>query len=216
MIVFVTGPRGAGKTTFCEFLFRYLTVDGNIALISRRQPDDKGYDLEILQSPPPKNRSAGNPVRSPGGRPVPRVRLPLARRVDAAPEWTGDTLGPWVFSGDAFALAEKRFEQALDGLGKGGVLLLDEVGPLELTLGRGYSKILPRVVELPRVVLVVRPGLVGTLAVRLGAHADNSESTSPTPAPAFPDPVVIEMLPGLLGDARELQRLLRRAGEALS
>jgi hypothetical protein len=216
MIVFVTGPRGAGKTTFCESLFRYLTVDGSIAFLSRRQPDDKGYDLEILQSPPPENPSAEGPLRSPGGKLVSRFRIPLARRVDAAPDWTGDTLGPWVFSGDAFALAEKRFEEALDGLGKGGVLLLDEVGPLELTLGSGYSKILPRVVELPRVVMVIRPGLVGTLAARLDSHAKNSERTSPTPDPAFPDPVVIEILPGLLGDPRELERLLRRAGEALS
>jgi hypothetical protein len=201
VIVFVTGPRGAGKTTFCELLFRYLTVEApvsgggkaSLALLSRRQPDDKGYDLEIFQSRPPGNAAAGLETD--------RIRRPLARRSDVARDWTGDTLGPWVFSDEAFGLAEERVTATLESLERGGLLLIDEVGPLELKLGGGYSRILPRIAVLPRVVVVVRPGLIASLGARLNSYAGA--------------PVLIEVEPGTLDNATELRRLLRRAEEAL-
>ncbi|MFW5842828.1 MAG: hypothetical protein ACOCW6_02785 [Spirochaetota bacterium] len=198
MLVFVTGPRGAGKTTFAGLLLRSLTADApvcrsferSLAFLSRRLPDDTGYDLEILQTPPPHDSAAGGLIVSRG--------LPLARRRDAAPDWTGDALGPWVFSGAAFRLAETRFEEAFVNLTKEGLFILDEVGPLELKLGRGYSQILSRLPGLHRGVVVVRPGLLSALAGRVGATT------------------VIEVEPGAVDDGPELQRLLRRAGEALS
>lgn len=208
MIVFVTGPRGAGKTTFCDVLFRFLTVEApatgplrkGLALLSRRLPDDTGYDLETLQPQLSANPSVGAPSENPDGSPVSgldRTRLPLARRGNLAPDWKGDVLGPWVFSADAFRHAEKRFDEFFAGLAKGGPFVLDEIGPLELKLGRGYAKILPRLPELPRVVVVVRPGLLGALLGRMGSSA------------------VIEVEPGIVDDGPGLKRLLRRAGEAL-
>lgn len=220
MIVFVTGPRGAGKTTFCELLFRYLTLEApvsrggtaSLALFSRRQPDDKGYDLEILQSHPPENPAAALDADP--------IRRPLARRSDEASEWTGDTLGPWVFSEEAFGLAEERFIVALDALERGGLFLLDEVGPLELKLGGGYSRILPRIALLPRVVVVVRPGLIGSLVARLNSDGGSAGSSDSGPdrvlqASTAGAPVLITVEPGTLDNPSELQRLLRRAGEAL-
>lgn len=188
MLVFVTGPRGAGKTTFCERLFRSLTVEvplpgtgiDSLAILSHRQADDNGYDLEVLRSSP-----------------APRLRAPLARRSEMFPDWTGAVIGPWVFSRTAFGLAENSFEEAFEGLKKGGLLVLDEVGPLELKHGRGFSRILPWIPELPRAVVVIRPGLLGALASRLGSSG------------------VIEVEPGMVDDGPGLQGLLRRAGEAL-
>lgn len=211
----MTGPRGAGKTTFCELLFSRLTLNAPIApervgppiprslgLFSHRASGIEGYDLEIRT----------NGATSSGGV-EPRSRLlPLARSSiqGPGPEWSGGNLGPWVFSQDAFERAQKSFEAAFDGLEQGGLFVLDEVGPLELTLRRGYLPLLPRVAALPRFVVVIRPGLIDSLREEL-ARLSGSVQTPGTGRQVM----LFEIEPGILEDQNERRRLLREAEEAL-
>lgn len=209
MTLLVTGPRGAGKTTFCDLLFHELTVEApigpegtrSLALFSHRASGEAGYDLEIREN---------------SGRAAPLTGLesqvvPLARQSLVAPEWTGGILGPWVFSQAAFDGARTSFDRNFDALERGGLFLLDEVGPLELSLGRGYAPLLPRAAALPRFVVVVRPGLVDSLRGEIVRHARAPLTAGPQ------GPVtLVEVKPGSLQDQTECRRLLRRAAEALT
>ncbi len=212
----MTGPRGAGKTTFCELLFSRLTLNEPIApervgppvprslgLFSHRASGIEGYDLEIRT-----NGATSSGGVAPGSR-----LLPLARRSIKAPasEWSGGNLGPWVFSQNAFERAQKSFEAAFDGLEQGGLFVLDEVGPLELTLRRGYAPLLPRVAALPRFVVVIRPGLIDSLREEL-ARLSGSVQTPGTGRQVM----LFEIEPGILEDQNERRRLLREAEEALA
>lgn len=205
----MTGPRGAGKTTFCELLYYHLTVElpvvpngaWSLALFSRRAQGTEGYDLEIRSDTgtPRGAADAGSQI------------IPLARQSKAAPQWAGGILGPWVFSQDAFDRATSSFERAFNGLTRGGLFVLDEVGPLELKLGRGFTPILDQALALPRLVTVVRPALVDSLRKEPASLGDPANGTERSGGGAL-----LEIEPGILDDKHERRRLLRIAEEALT
>jgi molybdopterin-guanine dinucleotide biosynthesis protein A len=114
-VILVTGQVNSGKTTHLEKLIatekaKGLAVSGIIARGVFKNNQKIGYDVVDLVS---------------------GSSLPLAR----TGEFEGDfKLGKFAFSSKAFTFAEK----ALLDYVPGGVVFLDEAGPLELG-GKGYA-----------------------------------------------------------------------------
>jgi nucleoside-triphosphatase THEP1 len=150
-VFIVTGGQGTGKTTMLAAVADMLRA-GQVPLhgfLSRVLMVDgrrSGYDIEFLDG---------------------TARMPLCRTDGSI---TGEQVGPFTFSKDAvqagiMALKKDRH----DG---GGVLFVDEIGPLEMR-GQGWD---PGLSGLARhgsgaVVLVVRPELVGPVQERYGFGA---------------------------------------------
>lgn len=88
----------------------------------------------------------------------------------------GPAIGPYSFSAAALAWAVSVLEAALPppppvSLRRCDLLLVDEIGKLELWHGAGLAPILPRLAagEAPRALVVVRDFLLDELQARLGA-----------------------------------------------
>lgn len=152
-VTLIIGDRGAGKTTLCEKLYRRaadrgLDVCGIISYAVFDEADRKvGIDAFTI--------SAGTTV-------------PLARKDGSL---RGSRWACYTFSDDAFNDCVRATVQALD---EGtDVLILDEIGPLELAVQKGFLPIL-RFLEssqLPhQTVAVVRPSLHERLK-RFFAHS---------------------------------------------
>lgn len=148
MVYIITGEIGAGKTTYCERLYkvmagRCLSRPGGI--ISRRIKQGEtmiGYDLYPLGTD--------------------AVCWPLVRRDGALPEnWDETTrCGRFSFSGRAFERAGRHLlECAAKGINP---VFVDEVGPVELS-GSGFAPVIEQL-------LVMRVDLC--LTVRSSCVAD--------------------------------------------
>lgn len=84
---------------------------------------------------------------------------------------------PFSFSREALAWGAETLRREIEAAPD--LLVLDEVGPLELKWGSGFREVLEELVraaggpggprEAPRVLLTVRPSLAGVLAVRFPA-----------------------------------------------
>ncbi len=165
-MLLLTGPRASGKTEFCRLLLPRLMPPA-ISLLSLRSYDgerETGYDLHLSSIPV-----------LPG---LGDFSAPLARLSSLVDDHSGGVVGPFSFSQPTFdrAIESVRvFFQSVEGDTEGGkndgfvpppAVVLDEVGPVELSFGRGFAPVLPELLRLERCVVVVRPALVAEVRER--------------------------------------------------
>jgi nucleoside-triphosphatase THEP1 len=148
----LTGPVGVGKTT----------VAGRVVGLAQRS----GLACGGLLAPAMLNRCGQKAgiwgVDIAGG----------ARRVLARTDQTlgGPVVGPYSFDANALAWAVSVLEEAA---GACDLLVVDEIGKLELWQAAGLAPILPRLTsgDVRRSLVVVRDSLLAELQARLG-HVD--------------------------------------------
>jgi nucleoside-triphosphatase THEP1 len=146
----LTGPVGIGKTTVAERV---------IALVQRRGLTCGGLLAPALVDPAGQKIGIwGVDVRSGERRTLARTDLELG----------GPTIGPYSFDAAALDWALAAIEKAL---GKCDLLVVDEIGKLELWHGRGLAPVLPGLAsgEARRSLVLVRDHLLLELQARLAA-----------------------------------------------
>ena len=168
-VILLSGDRGSGKTTACGRLAEELVARGFRAagVLCPSIRDDSGVPLEINV----KNIADGT------------VRLFAARGCDLG--------GPfWPPGGGGFGFSAAAIAWALGvvraGMNEGAdLVVIDEIGPLELTAGQGFLPAIDYLRSLrdarhaspcpsrgaPAVLLTVRTTLSGRLATLVGAEA---------------------------------------------
>ncbi len=157
-VVLLTGDRGAGKSTLCERLAgearsRGLPA-GGAACPAVFGPEGAKNGCRVRDLATGEERELGSTIRDLGG-----------------PRWKG-----WSFSAEGFEAANRAVRAALEA--GAGLVVLDEVGPVELVLGAGLEPSLRLLDERTlriadpgpsrgsAAVLVVRPELLDALAAR--------------------------------------------------
>ena len=145
-LVVLTGPSGAGKSTLCRRV---------VAVLHERGANVRGLLTELRRG------EDGRPAGIDIGNAATDARRPLA-------EWDTPTGGPvvgrWHFHTEAF---HEGLEWCA-GLGAGTLLVIDELGPLELVEGAGWAPLLPVVRDHSGPALVVvRPALVAAFTARM-------------------------------------------------
>ena len=142
----ITGPREIGKTTLCARLTRSLPmVDG---VISPAMYDQDGRKIGFAC----RNIGTGESLE------LGRSDLLL----------DGPGTGRYSFSRDVLEKAVAWIEGALTR--KAGVTMIDEIGPLELRRGLGFSPVLGRLASAGDLILVVREELLPELAELIPGH----------------------------------------------
>lgn len=156
--VLLTGDRGAGKSTICERLAgearaRGVAV-GGVVCPAVFGPDGVKTGCRVRDLATGEEWELGSTLRDLGG-----------------PRWKG-----WSFSEEGFEAANRAVRAALEG--GAGLVILDEIGPVELRLGAGLEPALRDLEERipggsrcgpetgPLVVLVVRPELLAEVSAR--------------------------------------------------
>jgi nucleoside-triphosphatase THEP1 len=134
--IILSGPIGSGKTRSLKKLVGDLAASGHrVAAVAQpdigRRPDGGalGFELELMEG-------ALGALRS--------ERLPLARELSPGelPSTGTLTLGRFAFEPESFALAAGFFGRVLAGPALPEALGLDEIGRLELGLGKGLREAL--------------------------------------------------------------------------
>jgi nucleoside-triphosphatase len=145
MVIVLTGPVHAGKTTFLEracrrWAERGLACAGFLSPVVTDANGESGYDLLEL----------------PGG-----LRRPYLRRQGKP---GAERIGPFAFVAGAL----ERARSILRDSGRAGILVVDEIGPLELSGGGLWSALREAVRQPERTsLLVVRDAIVGELSAAL-------------------------------------------------
>lgn len=145
-IVLLSAPSGAGKTTICQTVTKLAT--------------QRGYRLAGILSLPVLRDGEKVAIRlhdiATGAERI------LARKGGSG---TAADIGCWVFDSDTVAWGQNL----LDHLPPSDVLVVDEIGPLELEMGRGLTQALETLRRgAYRLALVsVRPTLLATLPAQL-------------------------------------------------
>lgn len=159
-IYVVTGERGAGKSTVCvrvvrDAARRGLAVAGVLTLpVSDRRGgavDEQGPARRVIDLATGSSRDFGS-------------RPPAASQSGES-----DPLTPgWEYDRGVFAWGNEALGQATPC----GLLVVDEIGPLELLGGRGWVKALEalRSRDFRAALVVCRPGLLEQLAVSLSSR----------------------------------------------
>lgn len=174
--VLVTGEPGTGKTSLLMSLSRRLPVVG---VISRPRVDEFGKRTGMVAVMPDTDEQIelATVARVPRRERVARLVAPPAEPVSGSPTSDGVMVGPWRFSPAAIATVNARLIAIAgaplpteDGRPAGPVVLIDEIGPLELLRHGGFLPGLEAVMRsaLPTIV-VVRPALVGELRRTIGS-----------------------------------------------
>lgn len=165
LLVAVAGSSGAGKSTLCR------------RVIAAAQAQGVGVGGFVTE-----RRTAGRPQ---SGLDVVNActgeRLPLA-------EWDTPTGGPstgrWHFHQAAFD-AGLAWCRAVE---PGALLIVDELGPLELVQGLGWAPLVPALIAHAGPILAaVRPSLAGAFAATMG---DRTPAIEPLDAAARDDALV--------------------------
>jgi nucleoside-triphosphatase THEP1 len=148
-IALLTGPVGIGKTTVAE----------RVAGLARRS----GWVCGGLLAPAMVN-SCGQKTGIWGADILSGERRVLARTDRSL---GGPSIGPYSFDKAAFTWAVDMLEQAV---GRDGLVIVDEIGKLELWQKTGLVSIVPRLAagEIRRSLVLVRDSLLGELQARLG------------------------------------------------
>lgn len=145
-IVLLSAPSGAGKTTICQTVTKLGM--------------QRGYRLAGILSLPVLRDGEAAAIRlhdiATGAERI------LARKVDPG---TAADIGCWVFDSDTVAWGQNL----LDHLPPSDLLVVDEIGPLELEMGRGLTQALQTLRRgAYRLALVsIRPKLLATLSAQL-------------------------------------------------
>lgn len=148
IVALVSGEIGAGKTTICQ-----KVVD------SART---RGFTCGGLLTPAliEHGRKVGI-----GGVDLLSGERKVMARIDR--DLGGPCVGCYHFTTDAFAWANAIIASAVEA--SCDLLVVDEVGPLELVQGGGLTPALDLLGAAPRALVVVRLSLVDTLRNRLGS-----------------------------------------------
>lgn len=172
----LTGPVGVGKTTVAE----------RVMGLARRQ----GLNCGGVLAPAMVNR-CGQKVGIWGVDPRTGERRVLAR---TDRELGGPSIGPYSFDEAALAWATGLVEAAMAGPHGGGtrpcdLLIVDEIGKLELWHGIGLAPILPLLAagQVKRSLVLVRDSLLAELQAHLGSaeqvvfevHEENRGTLAP-------------------------------------
>jgi len=153
MLILLSGERGVGKSTACHKLVErvrraHRTVGG---VIGDAQFNVAGVKIgvELLDLTSGERRQQASAIADLGGRRVGRYSMD-----DAVLAWAAEIVLQAIVSN-------------LD------LVIVDEIGPLELSEGGGFAGALPALLARPAqdAVLVVRPELSADLAARLEALA---------------------------------------------
>lgn len=151
LIYVITGERGSGKSTVCAQVGREAAGRGmNVAgILTERSSPEPGAFRRVVD------------LRSGEAKPfgVQSVRGPASGR--------SDPLTPsWEFDSEGFAWADEVFAHSTPC----DLLIVDEVGPLELLGGRGWATALAalRSRNFGAALVVCRPGLLTQLETSLG------------------------------------------------
>jgi nucleoside-triphosphatase THEP1 len=152
LIYVVTGERGAGKSTVCAQVAREAAGRGMIVagVLTERCSPEPGAARRVVDLRSGQVRPFG----------VQSARGPSSGQ--------SDPLTPsWEFDPEGFAWANEVFARATPCY----LLIVDEVGPLELVGGRGWTAALAALNshEFGAAVVVCRPGLLAQLETSLGA-----------------------------------------------
>jgi len=142
----ITGERGVGKTALC----RELAQNGSLftGLISPALFDGEGRKVGFSAL----CLSSGEQWE------LGRSGAPLG----------GPVFGKHSFSVEGIARAIQCLREALAR--RGGVVIVDEIGPLEMTRGAGFSPVLPLLAGSGDLLLVTRPRLVAMVAGFIPDH----------------------------------------------
>jgi nucleoside-triphosphatase THEP1 len=138
-LIFITGPSGIGKTTLCARIAGRLREKGaavaGFLSIARHDASGEKCALEL------EDLSRGE-------------SWPLAKVVHKGPS----DIGPFVFFEGVFQRAERLICEAPTDV----VLMVDELGPLELEQGCGWVGVMPRLRRgnYRAALVVVRPALL--------------------------------------------------------
>lgn len=176
-VTILTGPRGDGKSLFCRALAEHPGVAGFFSPACESAPGQRyGFDgvlipentrFPLARVSEPARTHTRTSTRLPSS-----YRLALPPKEDAFdPEVyaSGITLGPYVFSSSALARIDAGL-RAVARLDSTRLVVLDEVGPLELERSEGLIDVLVSLLRgegssRPGALLVVtRPSLVVSLA----------------------------------------------------
>ncbi len=150
-VFILSGARGTGKTTKLEEVVRLLRSDaieprGFLSPAVWNKGDRLGYDLHMLSD---------------------GTRIPLARRgsTDGVPTAGTTRTGPFTFFTDAIHAGRAELDRARARTS--ALVIVDEVGPLELQ-GQGWTPVLLPLIATRTypLILVVRPSLVNELCSR--------------------------------------------------
>jgi nucleoside-triphosphatase THEP1 len=182
LIYVVTGERGSGKTTVCERVVREarrrgLAVAG---ILTERIATERGEARRVTDLSTGESRSFGSQYlpRGPG-------------------EARGacDPLTPgWSYDAGVFAWGN----EALSHTTQCDLLVIDEVGPLELRGARGWVKALEvlRTGDFHTALVVCRPGLLKELENCLGGALKGAAEVTQSTRETLPA-VIMEALLGL-------------------
>jgi len=190
----LTGERGSGKTMVCaevaaDARARGLDVAGILTGRSGPEPGDPRQVVDLRSG---ESRPFGTqaPHDDAGARPKVRPPRAAAARVPGAVATAGtnsDPLTPgWEYESEAFAWANEVLSSATPC----DLLIVDEVGPLELQGGRGWAQAIEvlRARDFGAALVVCRPGLLDELEASLGgppagvfrADLENSDALTAT------------------------------------
>jgi len=183
--IILAGERGRGKTSACREVARLaaaagLSVGGLISP-SRRDAEGRPLEIELESLASGERRLLASRVMKLDGPSWPPAEGTVPRLEGTVPP------AAFSFSGSAFAwaLALLRAQSASD------LLIVDEVGPLELEAGSGF---LPFLLELARgqslgapglILATVRPSLAEKLALILAPAGTVPEGPQGGTVPAF-------------------------------
>jgi nucleoside-triphosphatase THEP1 len=148
-LVVLTGPSGSGKSTICRFVAdeaRRRRIPAGGVTTASRMADGVRVGLDAVDV------ASG-------------ARVPLA---ELDRPTGGHVTGRWHFHEPAFAAGLNWCDRTPST----ALLVVDELGPLELLDGRGWAPVVPGLAtRLGPVLVAVRPALAGTLSSAIGPRA---------------------------------------------
>ena len=156
----LTGERGVGKSHVCSAL-RDLAAARGVrcgGFLTRRDLDESGGT---------------------SGLSLEEVATAARHRLGATGEdLGGPRVGPFSMDDTIVALGIRLVRASLAA--RVDLVIIDEIGPLELTQGLGFAPLIPLIAQHPRsaVVVVARPSLVDALRWRCAARVSRVETVT--------------------------------------
>jgi nucleoside-triphosphatase THEP1 len=189
LLYILTGERGSGKSTVCSRVVAGARTNGlDVAgILTQRIPEGDSTSRRVVDIASGQSRPFGE---QPGAAPpVSALRPPAASISDAL------TPG-WRFDSGVFGWANELLRRSTPC----DLLVIDELGPLELLGGRGWVEgvSVMRSGDFAVALVVCRPALLDKFVLQVGRHPDDlftveAESRDSLPAQ------VLSLLPGPLG-----------------